>query len=250
MSAMTTPTVSVVLPAAGRSTRFGAGEKKPFCLLDGRAVWLRTAELFVSRPEVKELILVISAEDEELVRRRYQANLAFFQAKLVIGGNERSDSVRAALDHIHDESDYVLIHDAVRPCVDQDLIGQVIAKAVDTGAAILGSEVVQTIKRVSVSKVIEKTIPRNSIWLAQTPQVFSRQIIISAYQKVAGGSINPTDDSEVVEMAGYPVSIVPCPATNIKITGKDDLELASLILKSKPEKKPRAWHPFAEDQGW
>jgi len=250
MSAMTSPSVSVVLPAAGRSTRFGAGEKKPFCLLDGRAVWLRTAELFVSRPEVKEIILVISAEDEELVRRRYQANLAFFHAKLVIGGKERSDSVRAALDRISNESNFVLIHDAVRPCLDQDLIGQVIAKAVETGAAILGSEVVQTIKKVSDSKVIEKTIPRNSVWLAQTPQVFSSEIIKSAYKRVAGGSMKPTDDSEVVEMAGYPVSVVPCPTTNIKITCKEDLELASLILKSKPEKKPRSWHPFAEDQGW
>lgn len=247
---MKDPKISVILPAAGRSTRFGAGEKKPFTLLDGRAVWLRTAELFVNRPEVIDLILVISAQDEELVRRRYQANLAFFNAKLVIGGEERADSVRAALTKVNERADLVLIHDAVRPCVEPELIQSVIDEAAKMGAAILATEVVQTVKRADVNNVISETIPRKGLWLAQTPQVFKREIIIEAYARSFSPGKTPTDDSEVVEMSGHEVSVIPCPATNIKITAKEDLTLASLIIKARPETKPRSWHPFAEDQGW
>jgi len=242
--------VSVILPAAGKSSRFGAGEKKPFTLLDGRAVWLRTAEIFVNRKEVIELILVVSSQDEELVRMRYQANLAFFNAKLVIGGEERADSVRAALSQINPNADLVLIHDAVRPCVEPDHIDSVIDKAAKTGAAILATEVVQTVKKTSSDKKIIETIPRNGLWLAQTPQVFDRKMIQEAYARPFSNGKAPTDDSEVVEMAGHEVSVIPCPSTNIKITSKQDLTLASLIIKSRQDTKKRTWHPFAEDQGW
>lgn len=244
------PKISVILPAAGRSSRFGGGEKKPFTQLEGRAVWLRTAELFVSRNDVIELILVISKQDEELVRMRYQANLAFFNAKLVIGGEERVDSVRAALDQINPNSNLVLIHDAVRPCVDPGLIDSVINKAAETGAAILATEVVQTVKKSGSNGVVSETIPRKGLWLAQTPQVFEKNILKAAYNRQFGEGKKPTDDSEVVEMAGHEVTIVPCPATNIKITTKDDLNLANLIIKSRPDTKKRSWHPFAEEQGW
>lgn len=243
------PKVSVILPAAGKSSRFGSGEKKPFALLDGRAVWLRTAELFINRNDVIELILVISSLDEELVRMRYQANLAFFNAKLVIGGEERADSVRAALSQINSNADLVLIHDAVRPCVEQELIDSVIEKADKTGAAILATEVVQTVKKVSSEKEIIETIPRSGLWLAQTPQVFKREIIIKAYSRPFQQGKAPTDDSEMVEMAGHEVSVIPCPASNIKITSKADLTLASLVIKSHSETKKRSWHPFAEEQG-
>lgn len=247
---MKDPKVSVILPAAGKSTRFGPGEKKPFCLLDGRAVWLRTAELFVNRHEVIELILVISAEDEELVRRRYQANLAFFNAKLVIGGDERADSVRKALAQVDEKADLVLIHDAVRPCVLPESITEVVAAAGRTGAAILASEVVQTVKKTQGDSTIRETIPRAGLWLAQTPQVFERKIIQEAYGKPFESGKTPTDDSEAVERAGHAVTVVPCPASNIKITTKEDLALAGHIIKSKPDTKPRPWHPFAEDQAW
>lgn len=241
------PKVSVILPAAGKSSRFGAGEKKPFTLLDGRAVWLRTAELFINRHDVIELILVISSQDEELVRMRFQANMAFFNVKLVIGGAERVDSVRAALAQINPNADLVLIHDAVRPCVETELINCVIDKASKTGAAILATEVVQTVKKTNSEKTITETIPRNGLWLAQTPQVFEKKIILEAYSRPFDQGKTPTDDSEVVEMAGHEVSVIPCPATNIKITSKADLTLASLIIKSRPETKKRSWHPFAEE---
>jgi len=242
--------LSVILPAAGNSTRFGAGEKKTFISLDGRAVWLRTADLFASRPDLLELILVISAEDEELVRFKFHANLAFMNVKLVIGGAERVDSVRSALCQVDASADLVLIHDAVRPCVSAEKISEVISMAAQTGAAILATEVVQTVKRVSCNSVIEETVPRKNLWLAQTPQVFRRDIILKAYENVTNLGIRPTDDAEVVEASGYSVTVVPCPYTNIKITNREDLAMAELILKSKVDNTPRNWHPFADEDQW
>src|SRR5947208_1688677 len=108
---------AVVLPAAGRSSRFKDKEKKPFATLDGRAVWLRTAELFVNRNDVAECLLIISADDEERFRTRYAANLAFMNVKLVHGGRERFESVANGLAKISPSVEFVAVHDAVRPCV-------------------------------------------------------------------------------------------------------------------------------------
>ena len=94
------PRFAVILPAAGRSSRFKDKEKKPYVNLDGRAVWLRTAELFITRDDVALTLLVIDKDDEEMVRRRYTPNMAFMNIKLVHGGKERFESVANALAHL------------------------------------------------------------------------------------------------------------------------------------------------------
>src|ERR1700730_8862684 len=104
----------VILPAAGKSSRFRDKEKKPFVNLDGRAVWLRTAEYFVARDEVCQTILVVNPEDQEMVRRRYGANLAFLNIQIADGGAERFVSVANALAMIKPAAEFVAIHDAVR----------------------------------------------------------------------------------------------------------------------------------------
>jgi 2-C-methyl-D-erythritol 4-phosphate cytidylyltransferase len=104
---------AVLLPAAGRSTRFNDKEKKPFATLDGRAVWLRTAELFINRTDVAECFLIINPDDEERFRTRYAANLAFMNIKLVHGGRERFDSVANGLAKLSPDVKLVAIHDAV-----------------------------------------------------------------------------------------------------------------------------------------
>src|SRR5579859_80611 len=104
---------AVILPAAGKSSRFRDKEKKPYANLDGRAVWLRCAELFITRSDVIQCLLVISKEDEELVRRRYGANLAFMNVQLVEGGSERFESVAKALEKVNPEAEFIAIHDAV-----------------------------------------------------------------------------------------------------------------------------------------
>ena len=111
------PPFAVIFPAAGKSSRFGNKEKKPFVNLDGRAVWLRATESFVTRPEVKQCIVVVAPDDMELFKRRYAANVMFLNVRVVEGGKERFDSVARALEALSEEIAFVAVHDAVRPCV-------------------------------------------------------------------------------------------------------------------------------------
>ena len=229
----------VILPAAGSSSRFSNRKnethlKKPFVNLNNQAVWLYSAQKFLDRKDVGQLIVVISPEDEEFFRMKFNANLAVMGFSLVRGGAERVDSVRNALTEISPECDYVAIHDAARPCLQDSWIDAVFSQAQSGGAAILASPIVGTVKRVDAqSNQVSETVSRKGLWQAQTPQVFRKQVLIDAYASYQG---HATDDSQVVEAYGQAVDIVPCPQTNLKITTQEDLKLATGILRSAPKK--------------
>jgi 2-C-methyl-D-erythritol 4-phosphate cytidylyltransferase len=142
------PSYAVIFPAAGKSSRFHGKEKKPFTNLDGRAVWLRSVEHFITRPDVAQCIIVISPDDQEMFRRRFGANLAFMNVQIANGGAERFESVANALTLVKPEVDFVAIHDAVRPCLTESLINDVFAKAEKTDAAMLAVPVADTLKEV------------------------------------------------------------------------------------------------------
>ena len=242
---------AVVLPAAGRSSRFKDKEKKPFATLDGRAVWLRTAELFVTRNDVAQCLLVVAPDDLEKFRMRYTANIAFMNVKLVPGGRERSESVANALAEVNPDVSFVAVHDAVRPCVTTELIDAVFGAAKTHGAALLAMRLTDTVKRVDDKLRVQETVDRRGLWLAQTPQVFRREWIADAYARRAELGKDITDDAQLVEAAGHPVHVVEGSPTNIKITTKDDLALAAAILTSRPKPKgERPFHPFAEEEMW
>jgi len=245
------PSFAVIFPAAGQSSRFHGKEKKPFTNLDGRAVWLRSVEHFITRPEVAQCIIVVSPEDQEMFRRRFGANLAFMNIQIANGGAERFESVANALALVKPEVELIAVHDAVRPCLTENLINDVFARAEKTGAAMLAVPVSDTVKQVDASKQIKGTIPRKGLWLAQTPQVFRRDWLQAAFDARAklGGDI--TDDAQLMEAAGHAVYVVDGASTNIKITTRQDLFLAEAILKSLP--KPKATgpiHPFADEEMW
>lgn len=243
------PAFAVILPAAGKSSRFGGKEKKPFASLDGTAVWLRAANLFANRPDVVQMILVISPDDRELVQRRYAANLMFLGVKLVDGGAERFESVANALGQLKPEVDHVAVHDAVRPCTPAAVIDAVFAAAVKQGAAIPGLAVADTLKRVDNQLKVRETIPRGGLWQAQTPQAFRRDLLLEAYAKRTGLGSQITDDAQLVEAAGHPVQVVPGSAFNVKITTGDDLKVASQFLKLREaEDKPKASRPFEDER--
>jgi 2-C-methyl-D-erythritol 4-phosphate cytidylyltransferase len=246
------PCFAVILPAAGKSSRFrDQKEKKPFVNLDGRAVWLRTVELFVTRPDVCQCIIVVAKEDQEMFRRRYGANLAFLNVRIADGGKERFESVANALGLLGTEADFVAVHDAVRPCVTEALINAVFAQAARTGAALLGVPVSDTLKRVDAQQQVQRTEPRQGLWLAQTPQVFRRDWLEAAYAARSRLGRDITDDAQLVEAAGHPVHMVEGAASNLKITTRADLALAEAILKSRPKPKPTGpMHPFAEEEMW
>jgi 2-C-methyl-D-erythritol 4-phosphate cytidylyltransferase len=242
---------AVILPAAGRSSRFHDREKKPFAALDGRAVWLRSAELFITRDDVVQCLIVVAKDDQEMFRRRYGANLAFMNVQIAEGGAERFESVASALALVKPEADFVAIHDAVRPCLTAALIDAVFGQAVKTGAALLALPVNDTVKRVDGQRKVLGTMPRQGLWLAQTPQVFRREWLADAYTRRQQLDKAATDDSQLVEAAGHMVQVVEGSPSNLKITSKGDLSLAEAILKSRPKPKPAGpAHPFAEEEMW
>src|SRR5262245_32286018 len=242
---------AVILPAAGRSSRFKDREKKPFALLDGRAVWLRTIELFVTREDVAQCILVVAPADQEPFRRRNAGHMAFMNVQIADGGAERFESVANGLKLLKPEVEFVAVHDAVRPCLTTAQIDAVFARAVETGAALLGVPISETVKQVSPQCQVQSTVSRQGLWLAQTPQVFRRSWLEEAYANRGKLGKDITDDAQLVEAAGHAVQVVEGAATNIKITTRADLILAEAILKAQPKPKPAGpIHPFAEEEMW
>ena len=221
---------AVIIPAAGAGKRFGGDVKKPFTQLDGRPVFIRTIELFISRDDVAQILLAVAPDDYDVVREKYAANMMLMGFKLVKGGAERYQSVKLALEHVDLAAEFVCVHDAVRPCVLESWIDAVFAEAKKTGAAILAAPLTGTIKRVAASKTIDATVSRDGLFEAQTPQVFRREWLTDSYAKLPADA-HPTDDAEVVERAGHAVSIVEADRRNLKITSGGDMALASVLLK-------------------
>lgn len=241
---------AVILPAAGRSTRFGdPKEKKTYADLDGRAVWLRAAEPFLNRDDVGAIVIAIAPEDRDLFERRYRPNVAFLGIQVVEGGAERADSIANALGVVDPSCDFVAVHDAARPCLTTDLVDAVFSAAATHGAAILAVPVADTLKRADASGVIVATVPRADLHGAQTPQVFRRDLLERAYANRHALTSPATDDAQLVEALGHPVRVVAGSPMNLKITTAADLRLASAILQSLPKPEPAApAHPFADER--
>ncbi|MCP4712606.1 MAG: 2-C-methyl-D-erythritol 4-phosphate cytidylyltransferase [Planctomycetes bacterium] len=243
---------AVLLPAAGSSRRFKGKKKKQFMDIDGRAVFLRTAELFAERDDVAQIVMAIPAEDEELFTIKWGASVGFHGIKVIIGADERFQTVQKLLGELKDDVDMVALHDAVRPCVTKELIDKVFTTAGETGAAILGHRLVGTIKRAGDDGNIAETVDRSELWEAQTPQVFKKEIILKAYEQIDKVKESITDDAQLVEATGVTVQIVESEAGNIKITSNDDIAIAGAILKARESRrKPKkAMGPWEAEAQW
>ena len=229
--------VAVIMCAAGASARFGGDRKKPFIEVRRQAVFLRSMAFFNKRDDIKQKILAISPDDQELVEVKWGANLAFDQIKLCHGGKERFETVAKALELVKDDIELIVVHDAVRCCLKDAWLDAVIEKAAETGAAMLACPVIPTLKKVADGKITE-TVDRTVLYEAQTPQVFEAGLLRKAYENLSNvekGTI--TDDSGLVEVLGHKVSIIETDNTNIKITQKSDVVIAEAILKSRPKPK-------------
>ena len=240
---------AVIMPAAGKSSRYhDKNYKKPFAPLANRAVWLHSAERFLNRDDVVQVILVISSDDREYFNFKFASNVAILGIDVVEGGKERSDSVANALAKVKPDADFVVVHDAARPCLCDAWIDSVFDAAEKSGAAILAIPVSGTLKRSDGKRVVE-TVPRADVWEAQTPQVFSRSLLVEAYEK--RGTQPATDDAELVERLGKPVAIVPGSRINLKITTREDLRLAEASMKALPKPKLSGpLNPFADSDMW
>lgn len=241
--------VAAIICAAGPGTRFGGKRRKQFVDVGRRAAFLRSVELFSNREDVKQILLGIPQEDEEIVTIRYGANLSLFNVKVFIGGTSRFETVNKAIELLKDDIELVAIHDAVRCCVTAKWIDDCIKVAEKSGAAMLACPVTATLKEVKNSEIV-KTVDRTMLYEAQTPQVFEMKLLKESREKADKTAADKiTDDSQLVEALGHKVSIVETDSSNIKITRPADIAIAEAILKSRPSPKKEGYvGPFHEAQ--
>ncbi len=238
---------AVILPAAGKSSRFSVQKrKKPFIELKGRPVWVRAAEVFLNRDDVSQVLLVVSRDDIEWVKEKFRPNLAFMNVEIVEGGAERFESVQNALARVKSDVDFVAVHDAARPLLVKEWIDTLFVQAEKTGAVIPAIAASDTLKRVGADRTIVETVPRDGLWRAQTPQVFRRQLLLDAFAR--RGSLQATDEAQLVENLGHPVTIVEGWPMNIKLTTFADFKMAEALVDALPRPKTfGGLHPFADE---
>ncbi len=241
--------IAAIICAAGASRRFGGKRNKPFVDVAGRAVFMRSVELFANRDDVKQVLLAIGPDDEELVKVKWGPNLSFHGVKICFGGSERFETVANALEHIKPEVELIAVHDAVRCCLKKEWLDEVLNAAEKTGAAILACPVVATLKKVENQTIIQ-TVDRAGLYEAQTPQVFESSLLKEAYANLKNlDKSKISDDSQLIEALGREVAIVQTDQSNIKITRKSDIAIAEAILKARPKPKKEGYiGPYHEAQ--
>jgi 2-C-methyl-D-erythritol 4-phosphate cytidylyltransferase/2-C-methyl-D-erythritol 2,4-cyclodiphosphate synthase len=219
--------VTAIIAAGGSGSRVGSSVPKQFLLLgDQTTVLEQSLAAFLSHGGVAEVVVALPAQAPPLAPHP--------RLRTVLGGARRQDSVASAFDAVSTSSDIVLIHDAARPFVSADLITRSIAAAVEHGAAIVAVPVTDTVKQMTMEngkRVIAGTIPRESIYLAQTPQAFRREVLAQAVALGRGGAA-ATDEAALAELAGFPVHIVEGTVENVKITTAADLDRARSSLSA------------------
>jgi 2-C-methyl-D-erythritol 4-phosphate cytidylyltransferase len=228
--------ISAVIVAAGRGTRMNSDINKQYINICGVPVLARTIKAFQECSLVDEIIVVVN-QDDIVYCKKYVIDLYKFNkvTQLVAGGDTRQQSVLNGLNSIHPNSEIVLIHDGARPFIKPEIIINSIASASDFGAACVAVPVKDTIKRSGVIEgqhFIAETIPRETLWLIQTPQTFRSPLIKEAHLKAASEGFEGTDDSVLVERLGIPVKIVMGNYDNIKITTNEDLIIGEAIASN------------------
>ncbi|MDP2980943.1 MAG: 2-C-methyl-D-erythritol 4-phosphate cytidylyltransferase [Candidatus Omnitrophota bacterium] len=223
--------VAAIVPGAGKGARLKSRIQKPYIKLIGKPILARTLIKLSKNKRVKEIILAVAKEKITYAGKKIIDRYNIKNVKLVAGGRSRGDSVYNALKAVSAGIDYILIHDAIRPFITDKLIEALLKAASKCGAAIAGVPVKSTLKIVGKKGFIEDTPSREMYWEAQTPQVFKRALIEKAYKIARQKNIKATDDSMLVEKIGIRPKIVMGSYSNIKITTKEDLELAKILLK-------------------
>ena len=223
--------VVAVVPAAGRGARMGGTTPKQFLALGGIPLLVHSLRALDSVQAITEIIIVIPEADRDYCQKEVvnQFNIRKV-TQIVAGGRRRQDSVRNGVLALRTLPDVVVVHDGVRPFISGAVVEAAIETAVETGAALVAIPMKDTVKRVSEKGVVEMTLNREELWLAQTPQVFRYSWLLEAHQMAEQKNIDATDDAGLVEQLGYPVTIVEGSSHNIKITRPEDLALGESIL--------------------
>ena len=217
--------VSAIIVAAGDGTRMG-GVSKPLILLNGVTVFEHVLQKFVRSKYINEIVVACKNPSElDEIADKYQS---IMPVKLVIGGATRSESVFNAFSETAKDTRVIAIHDCARPLILTETINEVIDAAFESGAATASTPVTDTIKYIDEDKI--KTPKRTFLKAVQTPQVFSKDVYTVALALAKKNNYTSTDDTTLVEKAGFKVTYVDCPATNIKLTTRSDIIIATALL--------------------
>jgi len=224
--------VTAIIAAGGRGARFGGPQPKQLSLLGGRPILQHSVGAFLNHPGISDVIVALpddlAAQPPDYVRTSAKP------LQIVAGGARRQDSVARAFARIAANCELVIIHDAARPLVSADLIRRTIDAASASGAAIAAIRATDTVKRAGADRIVTATLPRDEIFLAQTPQAFRVQVLRDALA-IADDA---TDEAALAERAGHHVSVVEGDPRNLKVTTADDLELAERLLSDRHDAMP------------
>ena len=226
--------VRALIPAAGMGKRMGANINKQYLLVGDMPVVARTIEVFDKAPFVDDIYIISPADEIPFCREQVVDKYAFSKVRAIVpGGKERQNSVMNGLRAIADpqDCDVILIHDGVRPFIPTEVIAEAVAVAKTADGALVAVPAKDTIKEVH-DGLVTGTPPRESLWLAQTPQAFRYGIIRAAHDRAEAEDFLGTDDASLVERAGGTIRIVQGDYRNIKLTTPEDMILAEAFLKA------------------
>jgi 2-C-methyl-D-erythritol 4-phosphate cytidylyltransferase/2-C-methyl-D-erythritol 2,4-cyclodiphosphate synthase len=250
------PTAAIVA-AGGRGQRFGGERPKQLRALSGRAILERSVTAFLNHPAIDEVVVALPADI--LADPPAYLRVASKPLKLVAGGERRQDSVANAFAVVHEDAVIIVIHDAARPFVSDELIERTIAAALESGAAIAALQARDTVKQAesevglargepSADRFVRETLSREAVYLAQTPQAFRRDVLRDALA-LAGQGLEVTDEAALAERAGHRVRLVAGDPFNIKVTTPEDLPVAETIARERAADLERKLSGPSQDAG-
>ena len=221
--------VGVVIVAGGTGTRVGGEELKQFRWVAGKPMLLHSVQAFMARPDVGTVVCVLPQQYAgDPPPRLFQCDVDRLLVSL--GGRTRSESVANGLDDLPDEAQIVLVHDAARPLVDATTVDRVVESVRAGTSAIAALPVVDTLKEVDAEGMIVRTVDRDRLWRAQTPQGFPRHVIVDAHRRATREHISATDDAALCERLGIPVRVVRGAERAMKITEPGDFSRAEALF--------------------
>lgn len=219
---------TVMIPAAGSGQRMGAGKNKLFLELGNKPILLHTLDVFEADPWCEGIFLAVKPEEQPIIERLLQQFGITKVRAFIEGGSERQHSVAACIQAYKGEG-IVLVHDAARPFVDQEVVHELVRTAAEKGAAIAGVQAKDTMKYADGGIVLE-TVDRSKLWIIQTPQAFRYELLKEASELANRDQFLGTDESMLVERLGHPIHIVESTYDNVKMTTQEDLAVGEVLL--------------------
>lgn len=226
--------ISIIVPAAGSGSRLGSKTPKPYVLIAGVPLIIRTLQALEFKVQKRyETVVAVEANAIGKTQKMIQ-RFGMKRCRVIAGGSTRAESVKLSFESLSGQTKLVVIHDGARPFLRNEPVAESIAEAQKMGAAILAKQADATVKQVKSSgNLVDKTLDRSRIYMAQTPQIFTTEILHKSYRKMQTRYKNFTDEAGLVEVAGFSVKVVSGSSMNFKITTPEDLKMAKLLIKHK-----------------